>query len=111
MEDATALIVSVLAWAAIGLGSLCLIAGAVGVLRMPDVYTRMHAAGITDTGGAGLILIGLMFEAGFTLVTVKLILILVFLFFTSPTSCHALASTAMHAGVKPLLGDGKGDRP
>jgi multicomponent Na+:H+ antiporter subunit G len=111
MLEAAFILADVLAWAAIAAGSVFLVAGAVGVLRMPDLYTRMHAAGITDTGGAGLILIGLMFEAGFTLVTVKLILILVFLFFTSPTSCHALASTAMHAGIKPLLSDGKGDRP
>jgi multicomponent Na+:H+ antiporter subunit G len=103
MDGAAAIIVDALAWASIAGGSVFLLAGAVGVLRCPDVYTRMHAAGITDTLGAGLVLLGLAFEAGFTLVTVKLALIMLFLLITSPTSCHALANAAYHGGVKPIL--------
>jgi len=70
---------------------------------MPDVYTRSHAAGVTDTLGAGLILLGLMAQAGLTLITVKLFLILVFLLFTSPTSSFALNHTAWTSGLRPLL--------
>jgi multicomponent Na+:H+ antiporter subunit G len=85
-------------------GSLLMVVGALGLIRMPDFYTRMHAAGITDTLGADLILLGLMVQAGFSLVTVKLLLIGAFLFFTSPTSTHAIANAALTAGLKPQVG-------
>ena len=75
--------------------------GALGLLRFPDFYSRLHAAGITDTLGAWLLIAGMMFQAGFSQVTIKLALIAIFLFFTSPTSTHALARAALHAGVKP----------
>lgn len=88
-------------WALILAGSAFAIIGAVGLIRLPDVYTRMHGASVTDTLGAGLILSGLMVQAGFTLVTVKLILILVFLLYTSPASSYALANAAFIGGLKP----------
>lgn len=84
-------------------GSIFLTIGAIGVLRFPDFYTRLHPAGITDTAGAGLILFGLMVEAGFTLVSAKLLLVLLMVVFTSPVSCHATARAAMASGLKPLL--------
>lgn len=84
-------------------GSFFVVTGGVGVLRMPDVYTRSHAVGITDTLGAILILVGLAFQSGFTLVTVKILLILVFLLFTSPTASHALNHTAWERGLRPVL--------
>jgi multicomponent Na+:H+ antiporter subunit G len=84
-------------------GSVFLLIGAVGVLRFPDFYTRLHPAGLTDTAGAGLILAGLMVESGFNLITVKLILVLVLVVFTSPVSCHATARAALASGLKPLL--------
>ena len=77
------------------------------MLRFPDFYTRMHASGVTDTLGAGLILIGLMFQAGWSLVLAKLVLILLFILLTSPTSSHALAKAAMHSKLKPGLYDGQ----
>ncbi len=89
-------------------GGFCIIGG-LGLLRLPDVYARMHAAGITDTLGAGLILAGLMVQGGFSLVTVKLFLILVFLLYTSPTSTYALANAAYRRGLAPLLGGTKSD--
>lgn len=79
--------------------------GAIGVLRFPDLFTRMHAAGVTDTLCALLILAGLALKAGFTLALAKLFLILVFLWFTTPTATHALAKAAMHGGEKPVLDD------
>ena len=80
----------------------CLV-GAIGVLRFPDVFSRMHSAGITDTLGALLVLVGLMFFAGFTLATAKLLFILAFLWMTSPTATHALAQAALHGGARPVL--------
>ena len=67
-------IVDALSWVALVTGGLLIITGGAGLMRFPDLYTRMHAAGITDTGGAGLVLIGLMLQAGLTMVTVKLVL-------------------------------------
>jgi multicomponent Na+:H+ antiporter subunit G len=95
-----------------GLSVACLLAGSafaviggIGIVRLPDFFTRLHGAGITDTLGAGFILLGLMLQAGLALVTVKLLLIWFFLFITSPTSTHALAMSALTHGVPPLLAD------
>ena len=99
----TANIIDILSFALIGIGSFSLIIGGLGVLRLPDVYTRMHAASITDTLGAGTIILGLIIQAGLTLVAGKLFLILIFLFFTSPASSFALAHAALSSGVKPIL--------
>jgi multicomponent Na+:H+ antiporter subunit G len=82
----------------------CLV-GAVGVLRFPDVYSRMHAAGITDTLGALLVLLGLVLLAGWSLATAKLVFILAFLWMASPTATHALAKAAQHGGVRPIVSE------
>jgi len=87
-------------------GSIFSIIGGVGLLRLPDFFSRLHGTGITDTMGAGFILVGLMFEAGISLATVKLIMILFFLWITSPTSAHALAKAALTHGLSPRV-DGK----
>ena len=70
---------------------------------MPDFYTRMHAASVTETLGAALILLGLMLQAGLTLVAAKLAMVGLLIFFTSPTATHALARAAMVRGVAPVL--------
>jgi multicomponent Na+:H+ antiporter subunit G len=108
-----ALLADVISWACIIVGAVFAIIGAVGILRLPDVFSRMHGAGIIDTLGAGLILVGLMFQAGFSLITVKLILIVVFLLYTSPTTTHALARAALNGGVNPLIErkEAGGDEP
>ena len=95
------LILEVLSWISILGGLFFMIVGTIGVVRMPDVYTRLHAAGMTDTMGAGLLLLGMCFQAGLTLVLVRLILIYAFLLFTSPISTHALASAALSGGLEP----------
>lgn len=87
--------VDLLSWVLLIGGSFFLLVGAIGLWRMPDFYTRLHAASVTDTGGAVLIMAGLMVQAGFTLVTVKLLITLVFLLFTSPTAAHALAKASL----------------
>lgn len=102
-----ALFLDVLTWLFVIPGGVFLIIGGIGMIRLPDVYARMHGAGIIDTLGAELILVGLMFQAGLTLVTVKLGLILVFLFFTNPTTTHALARACLNDGVTPKVDDDK----
>ena len=84
--------------------AFCLV-GAIGVLRFPDVFSRMHSAGIMDTLGAFLVLVGLMLLAGWSLATAKLVFVLAFLWMTSPTATHALAKAAIHGGEKPVLAE------
>jgi len=79
-----------------------MIVGTIGVLRMPDVYTRLHAAGMTDTLGAGFLLLGMGLQTGFTLVTLRLGLVYAFLLFTSPIATHALARAALSGKVEPF---------
>jgi multicomponent Na+:H+ antiporter subunit G len=96
--------VEFLGWVMILLGSIFVIIGGVGLLRLPDFYTRIHAAGITDTLGAWLILVGLMLHQGWTLQTAKLGMLLFFLLTTSPLASHALAKAAFLRGLDPLQG-------
>ncbi|MBH67921.1 MAG: hypothetical protein CMM58_06180 [Rhodospirillaceae bacterium] len=97
------LVLDVVSAILIGFGSIFVLIGAIGLVRLPDFYTRMHAAGITDTLGAELLLLGMMLQAGLSLVTVKLILISLFIFFTSPTATHAVANAARVMGLRPAL--------
>ena len=103
------LVLAVLSWACILAGVGFLIVSGIGIVRMPDVFTRMHAAGIADTLGAYLVLLGLFFQAGLTINAAKLVLIGVFLFLTSPVATHAVARAALQGGVKPLLGPDRED--
>ena len=75
--------------------------GAVGLIRLPDFYTRCHAAGITDTLGAGMVLTGLMFLSTDPMVHIKLVLVGVFLLLTSPTAGHAITNAAYTRGLEP----------
>ncbi|MEM7052959.1 MAG: monovalent cation/H(+) antiporter subunit G [Pseudomonadota bacterium] len=81
------------------------IIGGIGLLRFPDFYSRLHAASITDTLCALLIVLGLLIQAGIALPSFKLLLILLFLLFTAPTASHALARAAIVDDVKPVLVD------
>ena len=91
-------------WVFVVVGSLFLIVGAIGILRLPDFYSRIHPAGITDTMGAWLVLVGLMFASDSFFVTIKLVMLLLFLAITSPLAGHALAKAAYLRGLRPLLG-------
>jgi multicomponent Na+:H+ antiporter subunit G len=97
-----------LVWILLLSGSLFAIVGGIGLLRLPDLFSRMHGSGVTDTLGAGLILSGLMLHSGTNLVTFKLAAVLFFLFLTSPTATHALARSALADGLRPWTG-GQGD--
>ena len=101
-----AIVAETLSWIFILSGAAFVVVGGIGLLRLPDFYTRIHAAGITDTMGAWLMLVGLMFQAGLTLVTVKLVMLLFFLIATSPLASHALAKAAFLRGLEPMLGRG-----
>lgn len=89
------------------LGSLFMVIGAIGMIRMPDVFTRLHAASVADTFGAGLVLAGLILVGGLSLVSVKLAFLIAFLFLTGPVASHAVARAALDSGVKPLDARGK----
>lgn len=78
-----------------------ILVGSLGLVRLPDVWSRIHAAGIIDTIGAELILIGMMFQTGLTQTTLKLALIGLFLFITGPTATHAVANASFIAGIRP----------
>lgn len=85
-------------------GVLLSVLGAVGILKFPDVYTRIHAASITDTAGASLVLLGLCVIAGLSLITLKLIFIWMFVMLTTPVAANALANAAFGMGHKPRIG-------
>jgi len=86
-------------WLCLVMGSVFCMIGGLGILRMPDFYTRTHAASITDTLGATLILVGLGLHSGLNLITVKLFFVLTLLYITSPTAAHALVKAAYAKGL------------
>ena len=90
-----------LSWLLLLAGAAFVMIGAFGMLRLPDFYSRLHPAGLTDTMGAGLILLGLLLQAEAAIVAIKLLIIVVLLLFTSPTTSHATARAAMAAGLRP----------
>ena len=96
----------ILSWLLIVPGALFCVIGAVGLLRLPEFYTRMHGASVTDTLGATLILAGLMLQPSADwLVVAKLFFILAFLYVTSPTAGHSLIHAAYTSGYEPRLAD------
>jgi len=98
--------IDILSWLCLAGGGIFSVVGAIGLLRMPDFFTRMHAASVTDTLGVGLLLLGLMLQAGLTLIAVKLLFLGLLIFFASPTATHALAKAAFARGEAPLLAPG-----
>jgi multicomponent Na+:H+ antiporter subunit G len=101
----TPFVVDIISWPLILAGSFFVVVGALGLLRMPEVFTRMHAASLIDTLGAGFLILGMILQAGFSLVTLKLLILLALFFFTTPVVTHALARVCLHEGVDPLLAE------
>ena len=96
----------ILSWLLIVPGAAFCVIGGIGLLRMPEFYSRMHSASVTDTLGATLILLGLLVQpATDWLIAVKLLSILAFLYITSPTAGHALIHAAYTSGHAPELAD------
>lgn len=96
-------VLDIFSWSCLITGSFFCLTGGVGLLRFPDFFSRIHSASLTDTLGASLILIGLMFQAGWGIVSAKLILILVFSLLVGTTASHAMAKAAMKSGLEPLV--------
>ena len=105
------LIIEIASWMLILLGSFFTVVGMLGLLRMPEVFTRMHAASVTETLGVGFLIAGMAVQAGFALVTLKLGFLLALFFFTAPVVTHALAQACLHEGVAPLLTEDRRNRP
>ncbi len=105
--DTLAYVTDIIGFIALAIGSLGVVLGALGLVRLGDVYQRMHAAGIVDTGGAGLILFGLLMLSPDWTVSVRLILIGSILVLTSPTATHAIARAARVSGIEPAPTDKK----
>lgn len=101
-------ILDILSWILLTLGGVFFVIGSIGLVRMPDVFTRMHATSVSDTLGAGLLIAGMLLQAGPTLVAVKLIMILLVLLLTGPVATHALTYAALNDKMEPLLIDSKG---
>lgn len=101
---ATDLIRDIFSWVLFLVGGAGVVIGALGIVRFPDFYTRLHAAGITDTAGAELILLGMILQAPNWLIVAKLVFVGFFLFMTSPVSTHAIAHSAWVVGLRPMLG-------
>lgn len=108
MTDMLDLLRLVLGDLLLGIGALAALVGAFGLVRLPDFYTRAHAAGVTDTLGAIGVLTGLAVLSPDILTALKLIVVLIVALFASPTSCHALARAAFRSGLRPKLHE---DRP
>ena len=98
------LVLDVLSWGLFLIGGVLILAGALGLVRFPDFYTRLHAAGVTDTMGADLILLAMALQADDLITVVKLFIIFVFLILTSPVSTHAAAHAAFVRGLNPRTG-------
>jgi multicomponent Na+:H+ antiporter subunit G len=88
-------------------GVFFMFSGALGVMRMPEFFTRLHPASLNDSLGAPMVLIGVAIQNGMTLFSWKIILLVLFTFITGPTATHALAKAALFYGLKPLIKDKK----
>ena len=98
--------VEILSWICIIGGSFLMIVSAIGILRFPDFWSRLHAASVGDSGGMILLVLGMCLQSGLTLVTVKLLIIGAFLFVTGPTATHAVANAALVTGWRPKIAAG-----
>ena len=107
--DMLGIALNVLSGAMIMAGAFFILVGAIGIIRMPDVFTRMHAASVMETAGAGFLLIGLMIQAGPTLLALKLAFVLALFLLTAPVAAHALAQAALSAGPEPQLSEDRRD--
>jgi len=94
-------VLDILSWVLLCLGGAFVLIGGIGALRLPGFYTRLHAASLTDTMATILVFSGLILQAGFSLASLKLIAIMLFLLLTGPTASYALANAALQSGMEP----------
>ncbi len=84
-------------------GAVFSLLAAVGVLRLPDLYTRMHAASKAGVVGAGLVLLAVAIESGDGSVVIRAVLGILFLLLSTPVGAHLLAKAAFRAGFRPIV--------
>ena len=96
------MLLSWLSGGALLLGTAALLVWALGLVRLPNLFSRIHAVGMMDTAGVAFITLGMLIHEGFSLVSVKLAVVGVFLFFTSPIATHAVAQVAHRSGFSPV---------
>ncbi len=96
-------LLDLLSWACFLIGGGLCITGGVGLLRFPDFFARAHAAGVTDTLAAPMMLAGLALQIGWSLAAAKVVMIILFILATNPTATHAMAKAALHGGLRPLV--------
>ena len=100
------IVIDIISWVLIVGGGAFTLIGAIGVVRLPDFWARLHAASVTDSAGVILMIAGMCLQSGLSLVTVKLLIIGAFLFITGPTATHAVANAALSTGLRPKQADG-----
>ena len=108
MPEYLFIIIDIVSWILLIVGSICVLIGGLGVLRMPDFYTRMHASSLTDTMATLALFSGMILQAGLSLAAAKLFAIMLFLLLTGPTATYALANSALLSGHKPKMDAPKG---
>ncbi len=99
-------VLDILSWILLISGGLVSIVAGIGLIRFPDVFSRMHAASMLDTLGAGCVLLGLILQAGFGVIGLKLIIVFFLLAITTTSAGHALAKSALASGLRPKDKDG-----
>ena len=92
---------NVLSWISILVGGSFLFVGSLCMVRLQDFWSRLHAASVIDSAGAGLLIFGMMLQTGFSLITVKFAIIVLFLMITGPTATHAVANAAFVSKSRP----------
>ncbi len=92
--------IEIIAYILFGIGSVCSVVGAIGIVRFPDVYNRIHANTVVVVGGSILLIIGAGIIGGISVFTLKAVVIALFVFLTNPVSSHAIGRAAHKSGVK-----------
>lgn len=93
----------------LAVGLLIQLVAVIGVLRLPDFYTRVHMVGKADTLGIILVIAAVAVAEGFTQTTLKLVFVIIFYFLANPASAHAIGHAAMHRRLKPWTNSREGD--
>ena len=88
-------LINLISFIFIFIGSITILIGSLGLLRLPDVFSRIHAVGMIDTAGIGFIIFGLLIYSGFSIVSIKLLILGFVLIFTS-------AISAKKTGLEPI---------
>lgn len=99
------MVLQVIGWTLVALGLFTMLVGSLGLIRLPDFYTRSHAASMVDTTGIIILLLGLVFLIGFSQAGLKLLIGVIFVILSNPVAIHALARAAFRSGQRPLLGE------